>query len=76
MPRWLEITVIADRCHSCGQKDPPPPWHYACRECGHAWKTVADLVRHDFKVAVALDPAAEIRTVDEIHTCPCCAHDL
>lgn len=76
VPAWDTIAPNAPSCYSCGAFDPPPPWFTYCGECGHVWKTEADLIAHDFRVHIALDPAAEPRKVEDIHTCPCCAHDL
>jgi len=79
MATWLEIAPPptwgpGDRCWSCGEPLPTVPVAHACGECGHAWITDGNLRLHD--AARRGTVGMTLRPVEEILSCPCCAHDL
>lgn len=76
--KWEEVEPeifvgFSDRCYSCGEPHPRMPWSYQCGECFHAWTTAGDLQIHDHEQRGGM---GRIRNVEDIHSCPCCAHDF
>lgn len=77
------MTPEIEWCHSCGVEEIFLPLeHYrACGECGHVFKTEADLVQMDVERRGEFNDHDEMGEVwplrgSEIHACPMCAHDF
>lgn len=78
--RWDELRtgpkaprLAVTGCLSCGEPGPGVKSTYQCGECWHEWVTDGDLQLHDHR---ARGGTGRVRNVDEIHSCPCCAHDF
>jgi hypothetical protein len=63
-------------CHAHHRDEPDLPGDYrSCGECGHVYRTEADLLAEHNDLAAEIDLTSATSGA-EVYTCPLCAHDF